>query len=936
MFGPFRLHPERHLLLKGGRPVPIGSRALDILIALIDHAGDLVTKDQLIAHAWPKSIVEESSLRAQIAALRKALHDGGRDAHYIAAVPGRGYRFVAAISHIDGWSTKGGTAARKSNLPVRLAPVIGRADVISTLSVRLKRCRFVTIVGPGGIGKTTVAIAAAADLSHLYRDGVCFMDSTPLVDPGLLPSVLASALGLAIISETVLEDLAALLRDKQLLIVLDNCERIAEAAAQAAEQILKSAPDVHILATSRELLRAEGESVYRLSPLDTPPTVAGLTAARALTFPAVELFVERATASIEGFKLCDADAPIVADICRQLDGIALAIELAAGRVDAFGLRGVAERLDDRFRLLKGGRRTALPRHQTLAATLDWSYDVLPEFERVILRRLSIFAGGFTYDSAAAVVAGIENPPGDIVDGMAHLVAKSLVSADVDSTPIRYRLLETTRAYALAKLTESGELPALSRTHAEHFRKVFERALADWETRDPVEWLSNYVHETNNIRAALDWAFSPGADASLGTALTVAAIPLWFQLSSTDECRDCVQRALSRLSSAEAYDAHARQFMQLYVALGMSRAFTIGLAPQAFAAWSKALEIAEHLGDREFQLEARWGMWLCQIGAGEYRAALETAQKFCKLAEAPPDLVIGDRLVGVPLHCLGNHAAARGRIEHVLSAATAAKPSHGIRFRFGQPMAARVILAQMLWLQGYPDQATQAARRSIEETGATGHAISLCDALAQAACPIAMFVGDWVVAEQSVESLLGHAATHALGPWTILGRCWKGALHIRRGELDLGVPLLVAGLDELRQVRFAFYYTQFMGTLAEGLAESGHVSRGLAMINQALDRCGDKEELWCMAELLRLKGEILLRDGTSDLAEDHFLQSLDWARRQEALSWELRAATNLAELRRVHGRIEEARTSVASVYDRFTEGFATADLRTAKALIDELS
>jgi predicted ATPase/DNA-binding winged helix-turn-helix (wHTH) protein len=934
MFGPFRLHPERHLLLKSGRPVPIGSRALEILMALIEHAGELVTKDQLVAHAWPTSVVEESSLRAQIAALRKALHDGRRNAHYIAAVPGRGYRFVAGISRQEGESIKDAPLAHRSSLPIRLTPVIGRADVIGTLSMRLKRCRFVSIVGPGGIGKTTVAVATAADISHLYRDGVCFLDSTSLVDPGLLPSVLASALGFAIISDAVLDDLADLLRNKQLLIVLDNCERIAEAAAQAAERILKAAPEVHILATSRELLRVDGESVYRLSPLDTPPTVAGLTAARALAFPAVELFVERAMARIDGFKLCDADAPIVADICRQLDGIALAIELAAGRVDAFGLRGVAERLDDRFRLLKGGHRTALPRHRMLAATLDWSYDVLPESERIILRRLAIFAGGFTFDSAATLIVGVEHSPADIVDGIANLVAKSLVSADVESRPVRYRLLETTRAYALAKLSESGELPALSRAHAEHFRMVFERSLADWEIRGSADWLDDCVHETDNIRAALRWAFSPGADPALGTALTIAAIPLWFQLSSTDECRNCVQRALSSLGSAEAHDAHARQIMQLYVALGMSRAFTIGLAPQAFAAWAKALEIAEHLGDREFQLEARWGLWLCQMGDGEYRAALETAVRFSELAEAPSDLLLGDRLVGVPLHCLGNHAAARGRIEHVLSAANVPNTSRGIRFRFGQPMAARVILAQMLWLQGYPDQAILAARHSVEETGAMGHAISLCDALAQAACPIALLVGDWVGAGQSVASLLGHAALHALGPWAILGRCWQGALHIRRGELDLGVPLLTTGLQELREVRFAFYHTQFMAALAEGLAGLGHLSRGLAMIDQAIDRCRNKEELWCMAELLRLKGEILRWRGMSDLAEDHFLQSLDWARRQEALSWELRAATSLAELHRAQGRNEDARTSVATVYRRFTEGFATTDMRAAKALIDK--
>jgi predicted ATPase/DNA-binding winged helix-turn-helix (wHTH) protein len=936
-FGPFRLHPSRHLLLKGNRRVPIGSRALEILIALVDRAGELVTKDRLVARAWPHSIVEESSLRAQIAALRKVLKNSPEESRYIVAVPGRGYRFVAGTSRKGGRSSSEPVSSGTTYLPVRLTPVIGRVEAIRVLSVRLKRCRFVTVVGHGGVGKTTVAVATAAEISGLYRDGVCFVDTT-LVDPGLLPSVLASALGLSIISDSMLEDLAAQLRHKQVLIVLDNCERIADAAARATERILQCAPDVHILATSREPLRAEGESVYRLPPLDMPPTVAGLSAAQALTFPSVELFVERATARIEGFTLSDSDAPVVGDICRQLDGIALAIELAAGRVDAYGLRGIAERLGDRFRLLKGGRRTALQRHQTLAATLDWSYDVLPEGEKVILRRLAVFAGGFTFDSAAALSVGMDMISTDLVDGMANLVSRSLVAADVNRVPPRYRLLETTRAYALERLIESGEWAAISRAHASHYRQVFERALGEWELRDAVQWLADYVSETDNLRAALNWAFSAAGEPALGIALTVAAIPLWFQLSATDECRESVQRALSRLESADAYDARARQIMQLYVALGLSRAFTFGLAPQAAAAWSKALHFAEQLGDREFQREAHWGLWLCHIGDGDFRAALATAHAFGELAEAPLDVVMGHRLIGVPLHCLGAHAAARVHIEQGLQPAAKVESSVGVRFRFGQPMAARVILAQMLWLQGFPDQAMQAARISLEGTSVTGHAISLCDALAQAMCPIALLVGDYEVAERSIESLLERTQRHALGTWSVLGQCWKAALHIRRGEPEVGVPMLSASLEALREVRFAFYRTQFMGTLATGITAMGEVSQGLTMIDQALERCAAKEEFWCMAELLRLKGSILVAAGSTRLvaAENYFRQSLDWARRQGALSWELRVATSLGELQRLTGRIPEARMFIATVYDRFSEGFATADLRSAQALIDELS
>ena len=353
-FGPFRLRAKRRLLLKGDQLVPIGSRALEILIALIERSGELITKEELFARAWPHTVVEESSLRAQVAALRKVLRDDSDDSPYVLAVPGQGYRFVGSVSQAQtGLSSR--VTARIGNLPVRLTPVVGRAETIELLETRLQRCRFVTLIGPGGVGKTTVAVATAAQAAESYQDGVYFFDASALTESSLLPGVLASSLGVSIIANDVADGLTQELQSKQLLIVLDNCERIAEATARLAERILKAAPAVRLLVTSREPLRAEGESVHRLAPLDAPPAAAGLTAAEARRFSAVELFVERAASTREGFQLLDPDAAVVADVCRQLDGLPLAIELAAGRVDAYGLRGIAQRLDD-HREADGGRR----------------------------------------------------------------------------------------------------------------------------------------------------------------------------------------------------------------------------------------------------------------------------------------------------------------------------------------------------------------------------------------------------------------------------------------------------------------------------------------------------------------------------------------------------------------------------------------------------
>jgi len=940
-FGPFCLQPGQHVLLEGDKPVQLGARALDILISLTGRSGKLVTKNELVATAWPNVIVEESNLRAQVASLRKALRDGRDGARYIVTVPGRGYRFVAPTSYSDPRGMPTPVADRGSNVPVCLMRPIGRDNAISAVSGRFHRYRLTTIVGTGGIGKTTVCLAVAEELAGSFEDGVCFLDLAPLRDPQLVSSVLACALGLANVSEEPLSDVVAFLRQRQMLLVFDSCEQVIEAVAILAETLLKETPGTRILATSREALRAEGESVYRLLPLETPPVSAGLTAAEALTFSAVQLFVERAASSGDVFELDDSDAPVVADICRQLDGIALAIELAAGRLDAFGTRGIAQRLDDRFRLLTGGRRTALPRHRTLVATLDWSYDSLSATEQRLLRHLAVFSEEFTFDSASAVVTDVEQPDADVSCTLANLIAKSLVVANTNGTVARYRLLDTTRAYALAKLYEIEEFDSVVRRLAAYLCSILDHALSELEDVSGPEWLSRYGGHINNIQMALDWARSPRGDPAVCTSLTVAAIPLWFQLSLVDECRDRVQRALECIASETIRDAQARNVMQLYRALGLSRVFTIGLAPQASAAWAKALKIAEDLDDTEDQLEALWGLWFCQSGAGEYRAALRTAQRFRDIAESTADQCIGERLIGFPLLCMGDLTDARRHIDRkpASAAVLAPGPVSANRSRFCQAVGSSALLAKTLWLQGFPDQAAYAAQSGVEKAQSTSHAISLCEALARGACPVSLLTGDLATAEWSVKILLDHAAKHALVPWIVFGRCWQGALFIKQGDFAGGLRLLANALDELQECRlFAHYVTGFFCFLAEGFAGAGRIPEGRAAIDQGLQRCEEKEELWCIAELLRLKGELFLQTDGADtvVAEEHFLQSIEWARRQGALSWELRAATSLARLQRDRKHVRQAHDSLAEVYRRFSDGFRTADLQIASSLLNELS
>jgi predicted ATPase/DNA-binding winged helix-turn-helix (wHTH) protein len=764
-FGSFCLYPDRHVLFQHNQPLQVGSRALEILIMLTERVGELVTKDELLARAWPNATVEESNLRAQVALLRKILGDNQAAPHYIAAVPGRGYRFVAQISYA-GLAREAKAGGARNNLPRQLTQPIGRDEAIKAVRGRFERFRLTTVVGPGGIGKTTLSLAVAEQLLASYEHGVCFLDLAPLTNAQLVPSTLSAALGLGDGSTDPLRSVIAHLRERRMLLIFDSCELVIDTAARLAETILREAQGIHILGTSREPLQAENESVYRLAPLDMPPVAAGLTAAEALTYPAVQLFVDRATSRGSGFQLNDNEAPVVADICRQLDGIALAIELAAGRVEAFGTRGIAELLDDRFRLLTGGRRTALPRHQTLAATLDWSYEALSEAEQTVLRRVAVFAGEFTLQAVIATVSDAGVLEREIPDRLANLIAKSLVAVDAHDKVARYRLLDTTRAYALAKLAQRGEQDGAVRRLADYLYNALKHSHAEVETLSGDEWLARYGRHINNVRLVLGWAYSPQGDPDVGLAITVAAIPLWYQLSLVDECLCGVQRALSGIGPGADRDAHARQVMQLYRGLGLSQAFKVGFAPQAPAAFAKALEIAEDLADPEAQLEARWGLWLSQIGMGEYRAAQEVAHRFMTLAESSLDRFIGDRMISMTLFSMGDHRGARDHADrmlaHDLSTAETSSAS-SVRFRFGQSVASRVQPAQLLWLQGFPDQAVQAAENAVDAARASGHAISLCDAISRWACPVSIQVGDFAAADLSITTLLDQAAASVLGP-----------------------------------------------------------------------------------------------------------------------------------------------------------------------------
>lgn len=939
LFGSFELAPGRRHLLDNGSPVELGGRALDLLTLLINSAGETVSNAHIVAHLWPTSTVDESSVRVQIAALRKALRDGSDGNRYIVTVPSRGYTFVAPVTraHRSEPGEARDNTAKGNSLPASLVNILGRTDTIAGLTAQLSKCRLLTIVGAGGIGKTTVAVGVARMISATYPDGVWFVALASLPASELVSSAISAALGLASIGADPLPSLTAWLRDKQALIVLDNCEHVVDSAAYVAETILKTAPRVSILATSREPLHAEGEWQHRLGPLSVPPISDAIDATEAMTYAAVELFSGRARSSGAEFVLDDADVPAVCEICRRLDGLPLALELAAAQVGVFGVLGLARLLQDRFAALTRGRRTAVARQQTLRATMDWSFSLLSDAERTVLRRLAVFRGDFTMRAATAVAAGIDSASIDVVPVVGNLVDKSLLVANIASNNPQFCLLETTRLYALQILRDGGEYDQVMRRHANHYLELFILAAIGAATRTKAEWTSAYGHEIDNLRVALDWALSPNGDSLLGVQLAAAASDFWIAMSLLNECCDWCLRALAQLGAAKG----TRDEMLLQCSLGQALTFSRGMQSDAKAALTRAVALAAELNDPRCQFRATYVLWQYSLRHVDFRDCLALAGQCTTLAETMNDsaaTAIADFAFGQARYYLGEHAAAAANLERTRSIyPLAMRGGDRIRFSADVPACALAYQAVTYWSLGLLDKAALAAREAVAEARSVNDPVALCISLCGPNSVIMLKMGYLDEAERCNEELIDYSGKHSLTPYHAFGLCAKGGLAAARGNPGAAEQLLRLGIQRSRDVGYYLFDAFFVGELAAVLLEAGSIDQGLAEIDHALRYADESESLWCVPEILRIKGELLARcDGAvARSAEQWFMRSCELAHRQGALSWELRGAMSLARLRINLDRHGEANRVLAPVYARFTEGFHTADLRTARAMLDFL-
>jgi len=894
-FGPFCLSPGARLLTRHGEPVEIGGRSFDLLVVLTEQPGRVLSKRELLKRVWSDVVVEDGSLRFHMAGLRKLLGDGIDGVRYIATQVGVGYAFVAPIER------QGGTAPRRpedsakavgTNLPARLPHLIGRERDVEFLVDRVADTSLFSIVGAAGVGKTSLAVEIGHRLAPMFEDQVAFVDFSMIENMAVVPSMIAGAMGIAVQGEDPLAVILGHIRDRPFLLILDNCEHVIEAVAGIVERIVEEAPRARVLATSREPLRVRAEHVLRLDALGYPEDLSGLTRDQLLAYPAVQLFRERATAADSALVMDEEAVRLVAEMCQRLDGMALPIELVAVRAATHGITITARQLGERFSLGWAGRRTAQPRQQTLQATLDWSYDLLSDVERVLLERLSIFVGPFSIDAALEVVADAGIGSDEIAVALDELTSKSLIAPDRSRRTGTYRLLEMTRAYAREKLVTRGDAAqaAVARRHAAFFLTELEMAEQDEGVLQDARPLRPQL---GNIRSALAWCFGPDGDRRLAVRLAAASAPVFLNLSHLIECRIWCTRALGEIVDDQRCTALE---LELQAALGITLMFTRGNSEAAGNALARALEIATSLDDKWNQLRLLGRLHIFHERVGEYAVAMCHAERAVAVAEAigaPEAIGIACSLSGISHHLGGDQKRARHALELSLQMSQPSARGRTIHYGFDHRNRSGIALARTLWLSGDAEQAGRIARQFVREAARLDHPLTHCIALIWS-LSVFLWMEDFAAAEIDLAVFTECAEVNALGPYIAAAAGFRGELDIQRGRTGDALGAVEESLSRLRAARYELLTTPFSIALARGLAAESRTSEALTLVDITLARCEANGERFAVPELLRLKARIVRSAGAEENISIALLEeALALSREQGASAWELRAAADLA-------------------------------------------
>lgn len=888
-FGSFVLREDQRRLERHGRPVRLGSRAYGLLLELLKRAGEIVSKDQLLAAVWPDVVVEEASVRVHMSILRKALgepDDGNGCLEWISNIPLRGYCFRGRVRR-EAVRSNGSLAehahesdeAAPAGLPARFAKLIGRDAEMERLLAMLSSHRLVTLVGAGGVGKTCVAVRVADRYRERHACAVRFIDLAPLTSQDHVLTTMARAIGVRGGVPDIEQAIVQRLENASALLLVDNCEHVIETLAPLLHRFLVALPNLRIFATSREVLRVEGEHVLRLQPLAVQKQ-APASLAEALHSPAVQLLVERAHAAGAG-AFDDASGGPLSRICRQVDGIPLAIELVAARLGAQAASDLAFRLNDHMRLHSALRHPALPRQRTLAATLDWSIGLLNPSELLLFRMLSVFRAHFDVEAALGVVAN-ELDPDVASDALISLAGKSLVVYDPGSEAhAPYRLLDTTRSYAHVLLVRAGEQEMVSRRHARLMQDLMGSATADLALLDAHEWLQRYGGLLDDVRAALDASLAQREDTAIAGALTIASAPLWFRLSEVGEYRDRVQAALDYVRALPQPDLLTAGWLQL--ALYNALWHTGGSVADMTQACERALETALQFKVGSLEFQARWGLCALNVTRGDYPSALTHARglsAYAMQSESEVTRNLSHRMLALASFFCGELADARTHAEAAMDVDGATRRNQGNTFQPDARTTAMAILARTLWIEGDERLAMAMAVRCMDEAAALGHAMSLCVALFWI-CPVAIWAQERAVARAWVDTMLRETQAKGFDYWHEWAQCYDDALRLEevvdRGAHVREVAGRLAKMDDPR--------SEMLVTFCDEWVDGRLVARAM--------RGGGQ---WSAAEVYRAAGLRHARQGHAAEAEALYRRALGLARAQGAVAWERRAARALDTLR----------------------------------------
>lgn len=930
-FGRYRLIPGRQLLLRDGVPVPLGSRALSLLTTLVQRSGELVTKDELIAATWPDVFVHDSNLKVNMYSLRRSLGDTQKRPTYVATIPGRGYRFVAAVqmSMFDIADAVPAEAAGPKKLPSQ-SDIVGREREIAEVLALLRANKHVTIAGPGGVGKTTVAIEAARAFEENCLDGICFVDLSTVDSATAVPTVLVDALG---IRGNPSDSLAAVLdhlRRRQMLVVLDNCEHVLPAASIFARRLISEEGSSTLLATSREPLATPAENVFWLRPLDCPSDDDAMIAEEALRFPALNLFVRRATEWSE-YQFIDADCDAVAQICRSLDGLPLAIELVAAKLETNTPQELLAELGEHLNFNNRNERVH-SRQETLLATIDWSFKLLSPDEAMIFRLVSVFAGAFEVDDVVDIATAAGLNPISVTIALGGLVAKSLVTAQVNGAGLRYRLLDSTRRYALQRRHEDPIEAQARLCHARRMLTVFEQSDVEWDWRETNDWVRRYRDRLADLRAALAWAFSEGCETELGIRLTVAAIPLWFEASLVSEAQAQVELALD---AADTFPCDDLLKAKLACARAWNLAYSRKVVPELREAWVVAIDLAKRSGNVGLILQAVLGLSLYLLETGSIPEAIESLKQLGDLSARHRDWSVSpeyERATALARAYSGHLVESRQVFDRL--ALTYAQPDRRSRiagFQVDRYIGIRSLLPFVAWMNGHPDYAAATARDAVEKAGGLRHLVSQSNAIAMAALPVSLWNGDLLSLDHYQAKLKSIVELENIAIWGPDQQFHEAALRELRGEQQ-AVSDLRTAIEAIIECGLCSRIAMKLGILADALIRQGRLDEASNALARAFHYQASQGERWCRCELQRLEASILRRAGEASRSENLLEVALDEARAIGAVSFELRVASDLANHYIELDRCKDAISLLDPVYRKFSEGFTTRDLTTASQLL----